>query len=85
MQFDPAGHPPRFSLFAVLDGEADEDSVRKWLAGISLEVPSDLGVVDQVEAASSRRISLELIESSYSADITQLTWRPNNPKPEGAV
>lgn len=85
MLFDESVSPPRFSLFAVLENEAEEDDVRTWLAGISLAVPADLGVVDQIEAATARRISLELIETSYSADVTQVTWRPNNPEPEGAI
>jgi hypothetical protein len=85
MQFDESGSPPRFSLFAVLENEADENDARTWLSAISLEIPSHLGLVDQIEAATARGISLELIETSYSADVTQVTWRPNNPNPEGAM
>jgi hypothetical protein len=71
--------------FAILENEADERDVRTWLSAISLEIPSDLGLVDQIEAATACGISLELIEFSYSADVTQLTWRPNNPDPQGAI
>lgn len=85
MQFDDNTVPPRFSLFAVLEDEADEQVVRDWLSGISLEIPSELGVADEIDAATARGISLHLIETSYSADITQLTWRPGTPDPEGAV
>jgi hypothetical protein len=85
MQFDESASPVRFSLFAILENEADERDVRTWLSAISLEIPSDLGLVDQIEAATARGISLELIDFSYSADVTQLTWRPNNPDPQGAI
>jgi hypothetical protein len=85
MQFDESASPPRFSLFAVLENEADEDDVRTWLSAISLEIPTHLGLADQIEAATTRGISLELIETSYSADVTQVTWRRNNPDPEGAI
>jgi hypothetical protein len=85
MQFDESANPPRYSLFAVLDNAADEDEVRLWLSEIALKVPAHLGVADELEAATARGISLELIETSYSADVSQLTWRSNNPDPEGAM
>ena len=85
MQFDESANPPLFSLFAVLETAADANDVRTWLAGVSLKIPTDLGVVDRIEAATAQGISLELIEASYSADVTQVTWRSSNPKPEGAI
>lgn len=85
VQFDESASPTRFSLFAILENEADEPEVRTWLSAISLKIPPDLGLADQIGAATARGISLELIETSYSADVTQVTWRPNNPDPEGAV
>ncbi len=84
MQFNEAARPMRFSLFAILEHEEDESVVREWLTAIALEIPVELGFADQIEAATASRISLELIETSYAADVTQLTWRPNNPDPEGA-
>ena len=59
--------------------------VRSWLSTAALDIPSDLGLADQIEAATASGISLELIENSYSADVCQVTWRPNNPDPEGAT
>jgi hypothetical protein len=85
MQFDEAADPPRFSLFAVLHNADDEDDVRAWLAGIAQAVPAELGIADELEAATAERISLHLIETSYAADVTQLTWRPNQPAPQGAT
>jgi len=84
MQFDETTEPPRFSLFAVLDEAGDEDRVREWLAGITARVPVELGVADELEAAPATGISHDLVETSYAADVTQLTWRPNRPEPEGA-
>jgi hypothetical protein len=83
MQFDDSFTPTRYSLFAILENDADHDEIRAWLASISQDVSSGLGIADEIEAATSRRISLELIQDSYSADVTQVTWRPNNPDPEG--
>jgi hypothetical protein len=85
MQIDETASPTRFSLFAVLENAADEREVRSWLSAVALKVPSDLGVTDRIEAALASGISLELIENSYSADVSQVTWRPNSPDPEGAI
>ena len=84
MEFDDSTEPPRFSLIAVLDDPADEDAVRVWLADIAQAVPAQLGVADRIEAAPATLISLHLIENSYAADVTQLTWHPNDPEPKGA-
>jgi hypothetical protein len=84
MQFDESTEPVRYSLFAVVEKENDEEAVREWLAGIASRVPVELGIGDELEAAPAARISLQLIEQSYAADVTQLTWRPGRPEPTGA-
>ncbi len=81
-QCDEKTSPVRFSLFAVLDDPDDEDAIREWLAEV---VPSELGVADQIEAAPATGISLHLIETSYAADLSRLTWRPADPVPQGAA
>ena len=85
MELDDSTEPPRFSLIAVLDNPADEGAVREWLADIAKAVPTALGVANRIEAAPATQISLHLIENSYPADVTQLTWRPNDPAPQGAL
>jgi hypothetical protein len=85
MQFDETSDPPRFSLFAVLDSPGEEQQVREWLAGIAIRVPQELGLADELEAAPATGTTLHLIETSYAADVAQLTWRRNQPEPEGAV
>jgi hypothetical protein len=85
MQFDGSVVPPRYSLYAVLVDPADELEVRAWLATAAQAVPVDLGVADVIEAATAARISLNLVETSYPADVSQLTWRANQPRPDGAL
>jgi hypothetical protein len=85
MQFDDGGATVRYSLFAVLDDAADEGEMRAWLARISQVVPTELGVADQIEAATADGIAFSTIESSYSADVSQVTWRRGQPDPEGAA
>ena len=53
MQFDDSGHPVRFSLFAVLERADDEQEAREWLSEIARAIPADLGVADQIEAATA--------------------------------
>jgi len=85
MQFDEDADPTRFSLFAVLVEPGDEERVREWLAGIATRVPPEMGVADELEAAPATGVSFHLVETSYAADVTQLTWRPGEPEPEGAA
>jgi hypothetical protein len=85
MQFDETRDPIRFSLFAVVENAGDEDTCRQWLADIARRIPVELGLADEIEAAVATGISLHLVETSYAADVAQLTWRTNRPDPEGAV
>jgi|SRR5450755_926596 hypothetical protein len=84
MLFDEDPEPIRYSLFAILEEASDEVLVREWLAGIASRVPPEMGIGDQFEAVTAERISLQLLEQSYAADVTQLTWRPSEPEPTGA-
>jgi hypothetical protein len=85
MQFDDTPTSTRVSLFAVLDDAGDEDEVRTWLVEVGSAIPPELGIVDQVEAATADGIAFSTIEHSYSADVTQLTWRPGGPGSSGAT
>lgn len=85
MQFADAGDIVRYSLFAVLDDPADEVEVRAWLARIAQAVPAELGVADQIEAATADGIAFSIVETSYSADVSQVTWRRGQPHPEGSI
>lgn len=79
MQFDDSTKPPRVALFAVVHDDANPDEVRKWLADASTRIRKDLGVVAAIDAGTRAQTSLELLESSYSADLSQLTWRDKEP------
>lgn len=71
-------------LVNVLERPEDRDDAREWLAEIATAVPDTLGIADELDARAADGISLHLIETSYAADVAQLTWRPNQPEPEGA-
>lgn len=84
-QFDDTGSPVRYSLFAALEDPADHEEVRAWLARVSQAVPTDLEVADRIEAADASGIALPTIESSYAADVSLVTWRRDQPDPQGAT
>jgi hypothetical protein len=68
------GSPAHYGLFGVVHDEADVEMVREWLAEIAFNVPTHLGVADEIEAAPTTGISLQLIEHSFAVDATDLTW-----------
>lgn len=85
MQFDDSDDPVRYSLFAVLQYPDDAAEVRTWLSQVSQAVPTELGVADQIEAADASGIAFSVIESSYAADVSLVTWRRDQPDPDGAT
>jgi hypothetical protein len=85
MDLDRTTSPHQYSLYAVIEDTEDEERVRTWLAAIALAVPAELGVAVQLLAATPAGISIEILERSYAADVSRLTWRPNSPDPEGPV
>ena len=74
--FDEESEPTRFSLFAVLETGADPDEVTVGITEAVLTIPATLGLLDEVRAAEASGTSLELIETAYCADLSQLTWDP---------
>lgn len=85
MDLDNTTSPHQYSLYAVIEDPLDEERVRTWLADIARAVPAELGVSVQLLAATTAGISMGVLERSYAADASRLTWRPNSPDPEGAV
>lgn len=79
MQFDESTEPPQVSLFAIVTDDADQDAVRRWLADAALRVGSNLGVVAATQVGTKRETSLYLIETSFSADLSKLTWAGEDP------
>lgn len=82
IQFDEGPVPPRFALFAVIQDAADVDHVRAWLVEASLRVPHEIGVGYRFEAITRDETSLALLDDSYSAETSQVTWHGD--EPEGA-
>lgn len=79
MQLDDMLSPPRIALFAVIHDDTGPDAVREWLADASTRIRTDLGVVVAIDVGTRAETSLELLETSYSADLSQLTWKDRNP------
>lgn len=79
MQFDETANPVRVALFAIVADDADKDAVRIWLGEAATRVRTDLGLVAIVDVGTRSETSLALVESSYAADLSQLTWGGKEP------
>jgi hypothetical protein len=79
MQFGP-GNPPDYALVAVVLDPADKPLARKWLADVAFRVPRRLGTPSRLEAVTTNEASLHLVENSYAADVSQITWRRGGPQ-----
>lgn len=83
MQFDDQVSPPRYILFAVVCDAGDKEAARRWLVEVGSGVASDTGILAGVEAGYRSEVSLELLETSYAADLSQLSWP--GPDPHGVT
>jgi hypothetical protein len=79
MQFDETETPPQVALYAVIADDANPEVVRQWLAAAASRVRTDLGVISGIDVGTKAEISLALVENTYAADLTQLTWRGQEP------
>lgn len=79
IQFDDRTMPPTFLLFAVIVDGTDREVSRRWLMDVGMAVPDRLGVLGGVDVGYRSETSLELIESSYSADLSALSWFRSEP------
>ena len=79
MQFDDSAQPVQVALFGVIADSADAEAVRVWLADVATRINSDLGVAAAIEVGTRAQTPLELVETSYAADLSQLTWGRNRP------
>ncbi len=82
MQFDDEADPPQVALFAVIADEADPEAVRTWLSDAATRVRTELGVVAFIDVGTRGQTPLDLVETSYAADLSQLTW--GGAEPAGA-
>lgn len=69
------GSPPLFQVFVVVESHSDIDTVREWAAECLAKVSTSLGVLEVVDVGTKAETSLELIETSYSADLSDITWK----------
>ncbi|MGW2226600.1 hypothetical protein [Streptomyces formicae] len=69
---------PLFGVFVVITEDVDPEAVRSWAAGRISDVPGELGVLETLEVGTRAEVSLELLENSYSADLSQITWGKSN-------
>lgn len=74
MQFDERSTPPTFHLFAVIADGADREAARRWLTEVGIAVKATLGVLGGVDVGTRAETSLELMETSFSADLSRLSW-----------
>ena len=79
MQFDLSSRPYRYKLFAVIMPTADRETVRAWLGTIGTEVSAELGTLAAYEIGTKAQTSLELLEDSFSANLSSITWRGESP------
>lgn len=74
MQFR-TGHPNRFVLWAVVKEGTDPQPFGEWLTQAALHVGDSLGILDREPiVVTKRRLSLDVIENSYAADLSMITW-----------
>lgn len=81
MQFGP-GAPVKFALWCVIDPEHPHEPFAEWLTGAAASVPPELGVLAfPPRVVTKDRLTLDVLENSYPADLSDITWRG---EPRGA-
>lgn len=74
------GDPPQYELTAVVVDDAPVEPVEDWLAAAAMQIGVDLGIMASPPAALSKsQLSVELLENSYSADLSDITWKKMEP------
>lgn len=80
MQFNDQASPPRFVLYAVVSDTGDKEAARRWLTEVGAAVATETGILAGVDAGYRSEVSLEVLETSYSADLSQLSWPGPDPR-----
>jgi hypothetical protein len=72
---------PSYSLFAVVTPACDRRGALEWLTRAALAVDPELGVMAQEPLVLTKaQLSLELLEQSYSADLSDVSWGGSPPR-----
>lgn len=79
MQFDDSKSPPHAALFAVIADDANPDKVKSWLHEVATRIDVKLGIIAHVAVGKRSQTTLELVETSYAADLSLVTWRVEDP------
>lgn len=77
-----------FELVAVLSPGAPEElrgEINTWLAEVALAVPITLAAASAIDVRGDDEISLAFIESSYSLDLSTVSWPRNVAGPVGSI
>jgi len=80
-----------YTLTAVVPHEQADaypnlvDATRDRLSQIALSVTDRLGISTDVVAVTDEQLSLAFLETSYSLDVTAVSWPNSEPGPVGAV
>ncbi len=73
--------PSRFQLIAVIVHESHAAEVREWMTAAALEVDPALGSLGgPPEALTKDELTLADIENTFSADLSDISWRKSEPK-----
>lgn len=76
--------PSTFDLIAVVTKAADRSAIEAWLAEAALKVDPALGTLGSApEALMRNEVTLDVIENSWSADLSEISWA-RRPEPRGA-
>lgn len=75
------GDPPRYELTAVTVSSSDAAAIEHWLVQAALLIDPSLGVMDSPPVALTKaELSLDVLENSYSANLSDITWKKWDPK-----
>ncbi len=77
MRFDSSTEPIRVGVFAVVTDDAVKAEAREWLAASVVGLPD--AVVEEIDVGTRHEVSLAFVEESYSADLSQVTWKGETP------
>jgi len=72
---------PTVNLYAVIYDAANRDSVEQWLEKVAARVK--IGRVLNKQALTEGQISLQVLENTYAADLSQITIDGAAPEPPG--
>ena len=75
-----SGSPPQYELAAIVVDSSNIDAVTEWMIEAALAIDSAIGTMagpPHVQTMSG--MSMEWIENSYSANLSNITWHKSGP------